>query len=136
MLPSVYHVALFLGPISHLLFFIRGEWHLLAPRMFWLSISSTLVAVFLNLYGTSNPVKVALYEILLPVFIYGSATFLSIVTYRAFFHRLHNFPGPFLAKISKLWHVLHCTDSKNYLLLEKLHQKHGAFIRTGQCATT
>ncbi|KAL9134417.1 MAG: hypothetical protein Q9175_004399 [Cornicularia normoerica] len=62
---------------------------------------------------------------------YLASLFASIITYRTMFHRLRHFPGPALAKVSKLWHVAHCLDSKNDLLLEGLHQEYGDFVRTG-----
>ncbi len=55
--------------------------------------------------------------------------FASIVTYRLFLHRLRHFPRPTLAKACKLWHVTHCLDSKNHLLMDRLHQKYGDFVR-------
>ena len=51
--------------------------------------------------------------------------------YRVFFHRLRNFPGPVLASVSKFWHVAHCLDSKNHILLERLHEEYGDFVRIG-----
>ena len=47
------------------------------------------------------------------------------------FHPLHHFPGPALAKVSKLWNVAHCLGSKNHLLLDGLHKEYGDFVRTG-----
>ncbi|OOF94575.1 hypothetical protein ASPCADRAFT_26369, partial [Aspergillus carbonarius ITEM 5010] len=55
----------------------------------------------------------------------------SITIYRAFFHPLRHFPGPFGARISKLWHVWQVRDSKNYRVLDNLHTQYGDFVRTG-----
>ncbi|EKG18424.1 Cytochrome P450 [Macrophomina phaseolina MS6] len=56
----------------------------------------------------------------------------SIIIYRAFFHRLRRFPGPFAAKLSKLWSVYQSSkDFKYNLLLEDLHKKYGDVVRTG-----
>ena len=62
---------------------------------------------------------------------YLSGLFASIIVYRTMLHPLRHFPGPTLAHVSKLWHVVHCLDSKNHLLLETLHQRYGDFVRTG-----
>ena len=62
---------------------------------------------------------------------YLSSLFASIIVYRTIFHELRQFPGPPFAKVSKLWHVAHCLDSKNHLFLDKLHQQYGDFVRTG-----
>ena len=58
--------------------------------------------------------------------------FSSIVLYRLSpFHRLHAFPGPRLAAVSKFWHVWQCRDSRNHELMERLHEKYGAFVHIG-----
>ena len=58
----------------------------------------------------------------------------SIAVYRVLFHRLSRagFPGPPLARISKFWHVWACRDSKNHLVLDRLAQVYGDFVRTGK----
>ncbi|KAF6241864.1 hypothetical protein HO173_000576 [Letharia columbiana] len=56
--------------------------------------------------------------------------------YRTMLHRLNGFPGPFLAKVTKLWHAAHLFDSKNHLLLGRLHQQYGNFVRTGPSEVT
>ena len=58
--------------------------------------------------------------------------FTSITVYRTCFHRLRPFPGPFLARTSKLWHSWQVRYSTNHLLLEKLHKEYGTFVRTGK----
>ena len=63
---------------------------------------------------------------------YLFALFASIAARRLFFHRLQSFPGPILAKVSKLWHLYHCLDSRNHLVLDDLHNRYGDFVRTGQ----
>lgn len=57
----------------------------------------------------------------------------SILTYRAFFHRLRHFPGPFLAKLSKLWAVFQSAKRLQYhQKLEELHKQYGDVVRTGK----
>lgn len=65
------------------------------------------------------------------LFCYAIALFGSIFIYRVFFHRLNNFPGPRLAKVSKLWNVVKASKSTNFRLMEDLHDRYGDFIRTG-----
>jgi len=62
---------------------------------------------------------------------YAGAIFASMVVYRKYFHRLRNFPGPWIAGVTKFWHIYQCLDSKNHLLLQRSHQQYGTFIRTG-----
>ncbi|TVY35049.1 Cytochrome P450 monooxygenase [Lachnellula subtilissima] len=57
---------------------------------------------------------------------------LSILTYRAFFHPLRNFPGPFGAKFSGFSHVFRIVkESRNHVEVDKLHKKYGEFVRVG-----
>ncbi|ROV98453.1 hypothetical protein VPNG_08525 [Cytospora leucostoma] len=57
----------------------------------------------------------------------------SIVVYRAFFHRLGRFPGPFAARLSNLYHFLYMagTNMQYHLHVQKLHSRYGDFVRTG-----
>ncbi|KAL1981812.1 hypothetical protein VTN96DRAFT_2108 [Rasamsonia emersonii] len=57
----------------------------------------------------------------------------SMLVYRAFFHPLHKFPGPFGAKLSKLWTLRKVVQSKLrwYQVLDELHEKYGDYVRTG-----
>ncbi|KAL8670626.1 MAG: hypothetical protein Q9168_004837 [Polycauliona sp. 1 TL-2023] len=119
------------GVLSHITLFIHGEWHLKATHL--ISLGSCIsVLLWLSLYfPTDKSLTGATTDSL---FIFGSfivAVFASIVTYRVYFHRLRHFPGPPLAAISKLWHVAKCLGSKNHLLMQRMHQKYGDFVRTG-----
>ncbi|KAL2815253.1 cytochrome P450 [Aspergillus cavernicola] len=56
----------------------------------------------------------------------------SIVLYRAFFHRLHHFPGPWMAKVTRLSITTRSLERNQYHLdLESMHRKYGDFVRTG-----
>lgn len=57
----------------------------------------------------------------------------SILVYRAFFHPLKNFPGPFGARLSKFWSLNKVleTNIRWYRTLDALHQQYGDFVRTG-----
>ncbi|KAL2794966.1 cytochrome P450 [Aspergillus keveii] len=57
----------------------------------------------------------------------------SILVYRAFFHPLKNFPGPFGARLSKFWSLNKVleTNIRWYHTLDALHEKYGDFVRTG-----
>lgn len=59
----------------------------------------------------------------------------SILVYRAFFHRLKRFPGPFAARLSKLYAVSLSTGLRYNIELQKLHQKYGDVVRTGRCSS-
>ncbi|KAE8154452.1 cytochrome P450 [Aspergillus avenaceus] len=56
----------------------------------------------------------------------------SILGYRLFFHRLHRFPGPFLAKASRFYDTYLAWRKVQYNVeIENLHSQYGDFIRTG-----
>lgn len=57
----------------------------------------------------------------------------NILFYRAFFHPLGQFPGPFPAKLSKIWALAQAVKSRLqwYHVNVDLHRKYGDFVRTG-----
>ncbi|KAF7596508.1 hypothetical protein BBP40_001380 [Aspergillus hancockii] len=57
----------------------------------------------------------------------------SLLLYRAIFHRLSRFPGPFAARLSNLYHLLSMTGTnmQYHLHVQKLHSRYGDFVRTG-----
>jgi hypothetical protein len=57
---------------------------------------------------------------------------ISILTYRAFFHRLSRFPGPFRARLSNLYATkLANKDEHMYLEVQELHRRYGDIVRIG-----
>jgi hypothetical protein len=57
----------------------------------------------------------------------------NMLMYRAFFHPLKNFPGPFPARLSKLWSLGKVIESKIrwYRVVGNLKNKYGDYVRTG-----
>jgi hypothetical protein len=123
--------ASILGLLAHQLVFIRGEWHLLAPTVFSIHIllALLLIGAEIQLNGNTSGSNVI---VLASITCYIVSLFTSITIYRICFHRLRHFPGPRLAAVSKLWHVWQCRDSRNHLVLERLRQEYGSFVRTGE----
>ncbi|KAJ9640574.1 hypothetical protein H2204_003202 [Knufia peltigerae] len=132
---DVQHVALasaVVGVALHLGYFIRGEHHLESLRLVQLALISP-VAVFVaaKYYLAIGDKEATQFTIASLVSFYG-ALFGSIVTYRLFFHRLRNFPGPFWAKATKLYHVsLIARRKNNWLVRDAWHQKYGDIVRIG-----
>lgn len=119
------------GVLTHTLAFIHGEWHMQATNVLRLLPVCFLVLVMLDVWYYAESLSAALASAGPLSGVFFAALFASIVTYRLFLHQLRQFPGPTLAKASKLWHVTHCLDSKNHLLMDRLHQEYGDFVRTG-----
>lgn len=119
------------GVFSHVLIFIHGEWHLQATGLLRLYTILYAVITILEASYHALPWLQAIVASSQLCGAYALCLFASIVVYRTLLHKLHNFPGPVLARVSKLWHVAHCLNSKNHVLMEKLHRQYGDFVRTG-----
>ena len=126
-----YFLPIILGILSHNCIFMRGEWHTRAPLVLHCHVGVFVLGVFVGLtYGSGNILD-SLQTSALNMFNYVSALLASMIIYRKFFHRLRGFPGPGMAGVTKLWHVYHCANSQNHLLLDSMYQKYGQFVRTG-----
>lgn len=56
----------------------------------------------------------------------------SIFIYRISpLHPLYKFPGPFFAKVTKLWNVRIMASGKNHIYYKNLHEKYGPYVRIG-----
>lgn len=122
------------GFLVHNILFIRGEWHVKAPNILIGHFLVFVIPVLGNIYLYQNNIDTAFLQAV--SFIgasYLSSLYGSIIIYRLVFHRLSRagFPGPVAARITKLWHAWACRNSQNHLLLEKLRQEYGDFVRTG-----
>lgn len=61
-----------------------------------------------------------------------TCVFLLIATtaaWRRFFSPLKHIPGPFWASITRLWYLKRILDGNQNEQLQKLHEKHGKFVR-------
>lgn len=120
-----------LGVASHLGYFIHGEHHMQATKIFGFFIIAPLVIFFTaSRYTESNSYLEAGKITAVAAGSYFTAMSLSILMYRAFFHPLRNFPGPFSARLSKLVHVFRIAkNSRNYVLADQMFEKYGEFVR-------
>ena len=124
------------GVLCHNLIFIRGEWHIHAlPILQFHALTFTILTVSEAWYHNYEWLP-ALGASLILFGSYIACLFSSMTIYQLFFHPLRRFPGPVLARVSKLWHVFHCVNSRIYLLLDKLHLQYGEFVRTGESGFT
>lgn len=106
------------------------------------------LAEILQLFTASNTVlMIARWQLALPplrlsialrftlwvnVFFF-TGLFSSIILYRAVFHRLRNFPGPFGAKITKFWVLKQAAKTLQWNeKVRELHREHGDFVRIGR----
>lgn len=57
----------------------------------------------------------------------------SIALYRISpFHPIARYPGPFLSKMTKLWHVWQTLNGKQHLYLRRMHERYGDVVRIGK----
>ncbi|KAK4200392.1 putative cytochrome P450 E-class, group I [Triangularia verruculosa] len=128
-LPStvLYSGAALLGVTSHLAVFIRGEWHMQAPILFWVYNFLIIFIFIIFQQHRPNPFRATIFI----ATSYNIGLFTSISVYRLYFHRLRHFPGPKPAAVTKFWHVWQCRHGKNHLVIERLRAKYGTVIRTG-----
>ncbi|KAK2614000.1 hypothetical protein N8I77_000862 [Diaporthe amygdali] len=59
----------------------------------------------------------------------GATILVVTVLRRLFFSPINSIPGPFLASISRLWHLKQVASGKQNLKLIEQHDKHGCFVR-------
>lgn len=122
----------FSGVLSHLLYFNRGEHHRQAFQYFLALLSLPVVAT-----ASQYALGVHLLRAVLQTGCFYTAfltgLYSSLFVYRAFFHRLNSFPGPFPAKLSSLWHVSQVFRTiDNYKHLGRMHEKYGPIVRVGE----
>ncbi|KAL8293745.1 hypothetical protein RQP46_000446 [Phenoliferia psychrophenolica] len=55
----------------------------------------------------------------------------SIAIRRVWFHPLAQYPGPKLARLSRIWNVRAVMSTKHHLIVQDLHQQHGPVVRIG-----
>ncbi|KAL3462033.1 cytochrome P450 monooxygenase [Aspergillus heterothallicus] len=123
------------GVTTHVALYRHGEWDVAAPKVATAYILLLLGAVATDLL-TQAPMNVqrdgvhfsALKAVLWHIVgIYG-----SMLVYRGAFHRLSEFPGPFLARLSNFYVTgLSARRLHLYEEIEKLHKQYGDYVRLG-----
>lgn len=120
-----------LGVFSHLAYWMHGEHHAAAPRIA-LAFLLEPIGLVTFLFGYAG---LSMFEALRLVTVtwwaYVALVWMSMFIYRAFFHRLGGYSGPFFARLSKFWHFSKVMKVDNYKQLDKLHARYGPYVRTG-----
>lgn len=125
-----------IGVGLHVVFFRRGEWHIWALRLRFFHLVIIFMTVTLGVHS-AQPRNDWLQSASTASFLVGglvSGVLLSLLVYRAFFHRLtrHRFPGPFVARLTQLYQAgLASRDLRLCDEVEALHKKYGDFVRIG-----
>lgn len=111
----------------------HGEWDLAVPKML-ATVGAAPVALTLALfYRTELGLLSALKTSTALVATSLLGVYVSMLVYRAAFHRLNRFPGPFLARLSNFYFAgLALKSHQEYTELHKLHKKYGDVVRIGE----
>ncbi|KAF1950067.1 cytochrome P450 [Byssothecium circinans] len=126
-----YFVPCYLGVLSHLVYFRHGEHHLYS--LLYLNIallSPCVVLVALRVFGAYGPETLG--HVLRLQLLYVSSIWISMLFYRSSrFHRLSQFPGPLLWRLTKFTQSLTNLNSVGMKNLDRLHREYGEYVRTG-----
>jgi len=105
--------------------------HHLEPRSKWPLTTLVFVVPLLLSIPISYHVPWPPVAVLLAFLIHGSAVISFAIMYRLSpFHPLAKYPGPTLAKISKLWVAYICTKGNLHRYLKSLHDRYGDVDQT------
>ncbi|KUI60512.1 Tryprostatin B 6-hydroxylase [Cytospora mali] len=123
----------FLFGVSLHVFVLRhGEWDSAVTELLATAGAAPLALSLVLLYRTEadwwSAMKTS--SSLVATVIFG--IYLSMLVYRAAFHRLNRFPGPFLARLSNFYFaVVTFKKHQEYIDLDNLHKKYGDVVRIG-----
>ena len=93
-----------------------------------LSIIATSAVVYGGLIYTTN-----LGDATAAAAVFWTSLWLYIGAYRAFFHPLKGYPGPFAARLSKFWSIKQVLDTERrfHRRHQQLQKRYGDYVRTG-----
>lgn len=116
------------GVLTHNLIFRHGEWDVTSPRIV-LAYLSTLLVTLLAMppFSYQSFKEITAYFGCHVAGVYG-----SMLIYRAYFHRLEKFPGPFWARLTNFY-ITSLSTRRLQLFQEvkKLHDEYGDYVRLG-----
>ena len=118
------------GVLSHVCYFNRGEHHFYGTR-YLQAFTAAFVLAVLVLCQQGKALDEALAQVIPITSCYFAGLYASLIAYRAIFHPLNKFPGPFGARISRIWLSAHLKDSDAYRKVHLLHEQYGDFLRVG-----
>lgn len=122
----------FLGVTSHLAYFIHAK-HLFyhSTFIFFCFLLAPITSFLVLIKIADYSFREALSIVGVTWWSFTGVLWLSMGIYRAFFHRLGEYPGPFLARLTQLWRVGRNIRGENYLVMDELHRKYGEYVRVG-----
>jgi len=130
--PSVACAACLLGPISHILLWMRLDLDIVSHQLLVLANLAVLLPPVALYFRGATFINAVLITWTADI-CYTISLLTSIFIYRAFFHPLRSYPGPFWARISVFWKVKHfqASNFQAYKVIDDLHHAHGDIVRLG-----
>jgi tryprostatin B 6-hydroxylase len=125
-------LPLLAGVLSHVFYFRIGEHHRRSASYAQVALVAPAIGTFAFAAFLSIPYFPAFVLSLQIETLYLSGLYASVLVYRAFFHRLHSFPGPLSWRLTKLTQAWTNRDLMNYKHLDALFRKYGEYVRTGK----
>lgn len=128
---KVFAIALLAGVTTHLGYFIWGEHHNHSPQIvkFYIALDVVIASVFIRTNGGDLKTGAIQAAVATAAYLLGLSG--SMAIYRLFLHPLRKFRGPFLARLSNLYHSSLLGNSDNYRVIYNLHKRYGPIVRTG-----
>lgn len=124
-------VASVAGVASHLFYFRIGEHHMLGAFYLQLIILVCIIVIVVLVQFSNYTIYSALNTSLALASSWLSGVYSSLVVYRAFFHPLNGFPGPWQTRLADTWLSSKLTDLNAYSVFHDLHQRYGHYVRIG-----
>ncbi|KAL2200155.1 cytochrome P450 monooxygenase-like protein [Corynascus similis CBS 632.67] len=117
------------GVVAHLAVFRRGEWDTTSPSIF-VFYFTVFAGAILSIYTGILDIRLSALAQISGAHIGGLYT--SMLVYRAFFHRLSKYPGPFLARLTNFYITAKSMKKLHlYEEVQKLHEQYGDYVRLG-----
>lgn len=121
------------GVTLHVFIFRHGEWDLAIHKLLATTAAAPLALYLGLLLRTKLDLWSAVTTALSMVAASLLGMYLSMLIYRAAFHRLNRFPGPFLARLSNFYFAFFTLKSRQeFVELDKLHNRYGDVVRIGE----
>lgn len=129
-----------LGVPLHVFVFRRGEWDVMTTKLIRnFALGAGLLAAALSQLApeTFPTVPAALKAACSLTGVLIAGVYASLLVYRAGFHRLNSFDGPWLARMSNLYITSRALKKLHlYSEVQELHGKYGDIVRIGTSFTS
>jgi len=121
------------GVLVHLGIFRVGEWDVETPKIVASYISVATIALFVSGNLQPHDYFMGVWAVAQGLTYHIAGIFTSMLIYRAFFHRLARYPGPFAARLSNFWITSRSMKKLHlYEEVQQLHRAFGDYVRVGK----